>query len=201
VRRWIARARRADRRVVDRVFAAAFVVAGEIELLVGWDGGDGLLPLMAVVALAFSALAWRRRRPLLVCVALLGSWTFANLVLADVQPLQLPLVATLVASYAAGAYTSGREALAAPFLLLVGMTFVTGTFEDQVFTDFVFPTAFSLIAWLAGRGVRTRTRLTEELHEASVQAQEAHEHEVARAAADERRRIARCTTWSRTRCP
>ena len=39
--------------------------------------------------------------------------------------------------------------------------------------------------------MRTRTRLTEELHEAAVQAQEAHEEEVARAAADERRRIAR----------
>ena len=60
-----------------------------------------------------------------------------------------------------------------------------------MFTDYVFPTAFALIAWLAGRGVRTRTRLTEELHEAAVQAQEAHDEEVARAAAEERRRIAR----------
>ena len=68
---------------------------------------------------------------------------------------------------------------------------MTATWEDQVFTDYIFPTAFVLIAWLAGRGVRTRTRLTEELHEAAVQAQEAHEEEIARAAADERRRIAR----------
>jgi signal transduction histidine kinase len=58
-------------------------------------------------------------------------------------------------------------------------------------TDFIFPAAFVLIAWLAGRGVRTRTRLTEELHEAAVRAKEAHDEEVARAAADERRRIAR----------
>jgi signal transduction histidine kinase len=65
------------------------------------------------------------------------------------------------------------------------------TFEDQVFTDYVFPAAFALIAWLAGRGVRTRTRLTEELHEAAVRAQEAHEEEAARGAAAERRRIAR----------
>jgi signal transduction histidine kinase len=191
VRRWIARARRADRRVVDRVFAAAFVVAGEIELLVGWDGGDGLLPLVLLVAFAYSSLAWRRSRPLVVCLVIFGSWTFANLALVDVQPLQLPLVSALIACYATGAYTSGREALAAPFVVVAGMTGVTVTFEDQVFTDFVFPTSFALIAWLAGRGVRTRTRLTEELHEASVQAQEAHEQEVARAAADERRRLAR----------
>jgi signal transduction histidine kinase len=60
-----------------------------------------------------------------------------------------------------------------------------------VFTDFVFPTGFALVAWVAGRGLSTRARLTEELHEASVRAQEAHEEEIARAAADERRRIAR----------
>jgi signal transduction histidine kinase len=55
----------------------------------------------------------------------------------------------------------------------------------------VFPTAFGMIAWLTGRGLRTRTRLTEELHEAAVRAQEAREHEAAHAAAEERRRIAR----------
>jgi signal transduction histidine kinase len=48
-----------------------------------------------------------------------------------------------------------------------------------------------LVAWLAGRGLRTRARLTEELHEAAARAQEEHELQIARAAADERRRIAR----------
>jgi signal transduction histidine kinase len=93
--------------------------------------------------------------------------------------------------YAMGAYTQGLHARLAPFLILVGVTGVTATWEDQVFTDYIFPTAFVLLAWLAGRGVRTRTRLTEELHEAAVRAQETHEEEVARAAGDERRRIAR----------
>jgi len=48
-----------------------------------------------------------------------------------------------------------------------------------------------MVAWLAGRGLRMRARLTEELHEAAAQAQEAHELQLARAAAEERRRIAR----------
>jgi signal transduction histidine kinase len=93
--------------------------------------------------------------------------------------------------YAMGAYSEGRASRIAPLVILVGVTAVTATWEEQVFTDFIFPTAFVLMAWLAGRGVRTRTRLTEELHEAAVQAQEAHEEEIARVAADERRRIAR----------
>ena len=39
--------------------------------------------------------------------------------------------------------------------------------------------------------MRTRTRLTEELHEAALREQEAHELQALRAAADERRRLAR----------
>jgi signal transduction histidine kinase len=190
LRRWIARLRRLDRRRIDILIAAVFVVVGEIELVLQWSGPD-MPATMAAAGLAYASLAWRRRHPLVVCGAIYGTWVFANLALSEVEPLQLPLVSALVASYAAGAYTSGRQALAAPFVIAAGMNAVVVTFEEQVFTDFVFPTAFAMLAWLAGRGVRTRTRLTEELHEAAVQAQEAHEHEVARAAAGERRRIAR----------
>ena len=47
------------------------------------------------------------------------------------------------------------------------------------------------VAWLAGRAVRARTRLTAELHEAAAQLAEASAEEQQLAAADERRRIAR----------
>jgi signal transduction histidine kinase len=47
------------------------------------------------------------------------------------------------------------------------------------------------MAWLAGRAIHSRTRLTEALHEAAAQAAEEHDDEVRRAAAEERRRIAR----------
>jgi signal transduction histidine kinase len=191
MRRWIARARRLDRRIVDRLIAAVFLLVGEIELLAQWDGGTSLVPFMVVVGLAYASLAFRRSRPVAAGCAIFGLWTFANVALTDVEPLQTPLAAVLVIAYAMGAYTSGRAALVAPFVVLFGMLAVTATFDETVFTDYVFPTAFGLIAWLAGRGVRTRTRLTEELHEAAVRAKEAHDEEVARAAADERRRIAR----------
>ena len=191
MRRWIARLRRLDRRRIDYVTAAALVVAGEIELAIDWNGDSNPALTVLVLGVAYGVLAFRRSRPVLVAAGMLGCWTLMNLFLIDVEPLQLPLVAVLLAGYAAGAYTSGRAAVAAPFVLVAGMVAVTTSFDQQVFGDYVFPTAFVLVAWLAGRGLSTRARLTEELHEAAVRAQEAHEQEVARAAADERRRIAR----------
>ena len=70
----------------------------------------------------------------------------------------VPLVAVLTISYAMGAYSDGRAAFVAPFVIAAGMTAVVLTFPDSVFTDFIFPTAFALVAWLAGRALRTRTR-------------------------------------------
>jgi signal transduction histidine kinase len=191
MRRWIARLRRIDRRRLDYALAATLVVIGEIELLVQWKGDSSLALNALVLGLAYSLLAFRRSHALLVAGGMLACWTFMNLFLADVEPLQVPLIAVLMAAYAAGAYTTGRAAIAAPFVIVGGMAAVVSSFDEQVFTDYVFPTGFVLVAWLAGRGLSTRARLTEELHEAAVRAQEAHEQEVARAASEERRRIAR----------
>jgi signal transduction histidine kinase len=185
----IRRLRRLDRRWLDRAIAAIFLVAGVIEMLIR-VGSPGPLSI-AFAVVGYGTLLWRRSRPVAAGAVMFSMWIAFNLFGDDVKSLQLPLMAALFAGYAMGAYTDGREARIAPFVILAGVTGVTATWEDQVFTDYIFPTAFVLLAWLAGRGVRTRTRLTEELHEAAVQAREAHEEEVARAAADERRRIAR----------
>ena len=53
------------------------------------------------------------------------------------------------------------------------------------------PARFASTFWFAGRVVRSRSRLTAELHEVTVQASEAREGEAERAVAEERRRIAR----------
>jgi signal transduction histidine kinase len=185
----IRRLRRLDRRWLDRAIAAVFIVVGVVEMVVR-VGSPGPLSI-AFAVVGYSTLLWRRSRPVVAGAVLFSMWIAFNLFGDDVKSLQIPLMAALFAGYAMGAYTDGREARIAPLVILVGVTGVTATWEEQVFTDYIFPTAFVLIAWLAGRGVRTRTRLTEELHEAAVQAQEAHEEEVVRAAAEERRRIAR----------
>ena len=189
MRRWIARARRLDRRWIDRALAGLLLVAGEVEL---WARTGTPEPQsVAIVAAGYLTLLWRRTRPIAAGSVMFSMWVLFNLAGDDVKSIQMPLIAALFMGYAMGAYTEGRAARIGPLVILVGVSAVTATWEDQVFTDYIFPTAFVLMAWLAGRGVRTRTRLTEELHEAAVRAQEAHEEEIARAAADERRRIAR----------
>jgi signal transduction histidine kinase len=189
MRRWWRRLQRADRRVVDRWIAVAFVLFGETEALLQ---GDASHPLQLVaLGAGYSTLAWRRTRPVAAGAAMFAFWIVCNAFIGQLHDLQAPLIAVLAMCYAMGAHTEGREALLAPFVIVAGMQGVVLSFENQVFTDYVFPTAFALVAWLAGRGLRTRSRLTEELHEAAVQAQEAHERDAARAAAEERRRIAR----------
>jgi signal transduction histidine kinase len=189
MRRWWRRLRRADSAVVDRWIGVAFIVVGEIEVLLSGLGNHP--DQMVALAVGYGMLAWRRTRPVLAGAGMFATWILTNVFAGQLHDLQFPLIAVLTMSYAMGAYTVGRDALAAPFVILAGMVGVILSFENQVFTDYVFPTAFALIAWLAGRGLRTRSRLTEELHEAAVQAQEAHERDAARAAAEERRRIAR----------
>jgi signal transduction histidine kinase len=189
MRRWWRRLQRADHVVVDRWIAAAFVLVGEIEALLQAGAAQPLQRL--ALGAGYSMLAWRRTRPAIAGAAMFATWILTNVFFGQLHDLQFPLVAVLTMCYAMGAHTHGREALAAPFVILVGMLGVILSFENQVFTDYVFPTAFAEIAWLAGRGLRTRSRLTEELHEAAVQAQEEHLRDAARAAADERRRIAR----------
>jgi signal transduction histidine kinase len=185
----VRRLRRLDRRWIDRGIAALLLTAGVVELFA--RVGSPEPSSVAIVVVGYLTLLWRRSRPVPAGAVMMSLWVLFNLAGDDVQSIQMPLIGTLFAGYAMGAYTDGRESRIAPLVIFVGVLAIAATWEDQVFTDFVFPTAFVLIAWLAGRGVRTRMRLTEELHAAAVRAQEEHEQDVARAAADERRRIAR----------
>jgi signal transduction histidine kinase len=184
----IRRAARIDRRWWDILLAAALVVAGEIEL---FTRSEATLGAGLAVAVAYSWLALRRRRPLPAGVAMFATWFTISLLVTDVQPLNIPLFAVLIMSFSLGRYTEGRGAPVSLAVAVLGMLAVVSTMEGQTGTDFLFPTAFSLIAWVMGRSVRTRSQLTGELHEAAVRAEEAHEEELARVAADERRRIAR----------
>ncbi len=175
----------------DRIFAAALFVAAQAEVLsVGVS--DAPLPLLMLAAAGYTLpFAWRRVRPLAAVTIVVLSVVIEAALLTDTTRYFIPFIGVMVFSYGGGAYLDGRAAYAALAVMVTGVLTVTLLSPSQIAGDYIFPTSFAAISWLAGRGVRTRTRLTEELHEAAVREQEARALDAQRAAGDERRRIAR----------
>ncbi|MGZ4270082.1 MAG: sensor histidine kinase [Solirubrobacteraceae bacterium] len=175
---------------IDLAVGAGLAIAVAVEALVRAPSH----PVVAAILSAAAVLpvAWRRRYPLGVLAWLLGMFVFENLVVSSVESLGLVLGAVAMAIYGGGAYTDGRRAGAGLAIAAVGMGSVQATFGGRVqLGEIVWLVVISLVFWLLARAVRTRTRLTEELHENALRAEEAREAEAERAVAEERRRIAR----------
>jgi signal transduction histidine kinase len=177
--------------VTDALIAAAFVVTGLVEILISPDR-SGAVVLNAAVALGYTLpLLWRRRAPLTataVVVAAIFTMAFA---LTPVEDLFVPFVAMLACAYACGAHREGVPAVVGLVLATVSLIAIVTTMDDRIVGDYVFPPLIGVVAWLAGRAVRTRTRLTAELHETAARLAEASDDERRVAVVDERRRIAR----------
>ena len=174
----------------DRYFAALLFAFSEAEVLV--IGGDAPLPLLMLVAAGYSLpFAWRRQHPLGVVAVVAVSVVAESALLTDATQYFAPFVGVILFSWGGGAYADGVRSYAALAVMVCAVPIVSAMSRDPVVGDYIFPTAFAVVAWLAGRALRTRTRLTEELHEAALREEEAHERAAAVAASDERRRIAR----------
>ncbi len=180
-----------SRHLVDKLVAAAFAVAAVVEVLLSPDVA-GPAFANAAVALAYTLpLAWRRRAPLAAAAVAVAAILTMALTLTPVEHLFVPFVVMLMFAFALGVQRDGREAAAGLALVAVGLFAIVTTMDDRVVADYIFPPVLGSVAWLAGRAVRTRTRLTEQLHEATARLAEASEDEQRLAAIDERRRIAR----------
>jgi signal transduction histidine kinase len=192
VRRLIRRARRLSPFAVDVAVAVTIAACGLAEFLSRVPAHERS-PLSAVTLTgAFLAVAFRRRAPFRAAAVMFALFIVTNVVLVSLEPINVPLFGVLLMSWALGRHlATSRLAFAGLAMIVVALLTVIATMEGQGTTDFFFPTAFAVIAWVAGRAVRVRSELTEELHEAAIRAEEAHEAELARAAVDERRRIAR----------
>jgi signal transduction histidine kinase len=175
---------------LDIALATVVGITGVIEFVTRIPDGDSP-GAVAFVAAAYAFLALRRRRPLVAGIGCFAFFIAAQLLFVSLEPVNVPLFAVLIVSYSMARYSERREAFAGLALTVAALITVVTTMTGQSSTDFFFPTSFAVIAWIAGRAVRTRAELTEQLHEAAALAEEAHEHELARAATEERRRIAR----------
>jgi signal transduction histidine kinase len=137
-------------------------------------------------------LGWRRRFPVAAPALLFAIGLAQNVLVSSMEDSTVLFFAAVIGCYSAGAYADGRHALAGLGVCLLGMGSVQATFPVGLRPgEIVWTSAIVAAAWLAGRTVRTRTRLTEELHEAALHAEEAREADARAAVAEERRRIAR----------
>ena len=148
--------------------------------------------LTALVAASSGVAAFiRRTRP----VTAIFVWALSIVILAawltPPEKIGVLFFGLLLFTYVVGSRVPGRRALVAPPLVLVAVTAVALSSDEQFTGDLIFPTIFGVLFWLAGRVVRSRTELTAELHEAALVAHEHREAAAARAVAEERRRIAR----------
>ena len=175
----------------DRAFALLLFLAAEAEVIGVSHPGAPLGWLMLAAVGYTLPFAIRREHTLLAVCLVIAAVVAESALLTDATRYFVPFLSAMLFSYSAGAYLEGRLGYVGLAIMAGGILTVTMLSPTQILGDYIFPTSFGAIGWLAGRAVRTRTRLTEELHEAALREQEAHELQALRAAADERRRIAR----------
>jgi signal transduction histidine kinase len=187
----IRRLRRIDPRIFDWLLALVVGVGGSIEITGKPDlQGPVALNVLAMAVVAVAVLV-RRERALLGLSLWMGVALFMAAFLTQPSEMSALFLGLMLFPYAVGAHTEGRRAYFGLALAAVTIVVVALDSDEFIWGDIFFPAVFATMLWLAGRAVRSRSRLTAELHEAAVRLHEQREAEANTAVAEERRRIAR----------
>jgi signal transduction histidine kinase len=187
----IARLRHLPGWAVDGLISAGLLGVLAADIASGkLDGDDEVASALAVGVIAVLPLV-RRGWPL----ATIYGWALVTLGMAialhSPADVIVPFLGLFVFPYNAGARVPGWRGLLAIPAIWLAMTATALSHDPFVFGDIFFPASFGTLFWLVGRAGASRTRLTAELHEAAVRADEERQAGAARAVAEERRRIAR----------
>jgi MYXO-CTERM domain-containing protein len=168
-------ARRIEPRIVDRTLCVAFAGLAVIDLLTGTASGDApAVTALGIAVLVLLPLA-RRRAPIAAILAWSGVVICLTAIDADPYEMTTAFVGLFVYPYAAGAYADGPRVLLAIPAVWGALTVMSVAADEFVAGDIFFPSTFGMLFLLAGRAVRSRSRLTAELHEAAVRADEVRE--------------------------
>src|SRR5918996_2147869 len=151
----------------DIGLGALFVVALVIEVFTVPSRGDDYAVTIAAAVVAQSALAWRRREPLVAAVVFAVPTAlqaaFGGFLTQDTT---VGFLAAMLLLYSIGRYAEGRTfRLAFPLVVAGGgiaLVIESGLERSEYF--FWLACLYSLPAFV-GRGLRNRARLQSELHE------------------------------------
>jgi signal transduction histidine kinase len=176
-------------RVIDRFFAVFLAAVAVLDLSLNSNvEGPLWLNLMVLVGTALT-FVWRRSRPVVTAVAVIGGLSAMSLWLTEPPNTFVAVLLLVCAGYAVGRHLHGRRSI---YTLALGTLTVVVLAVSTDPNDVFFPvTFFWLLPWLAGRTIRNHTMLARELAEKAERAQHAREEEERRAIAVERSRIAR----------
>ena len=175
----------------DWLLALGLGIGGSIEVATKPEiQGPVVLNVLAMACIGVAVLV-RRRRPVLGLSIWMGVALLMVAFLTQPSEVSALFLGLMIFPYAVGAHAEGRSSFFGLGLTVVTITLVALDADEFVWGDIFFPGVFATLLWLAGRAVRSRSRLTAELHEAAVRLHEQREAEAHAAVAEERRRIAR----------
>jgi signal transduction histidine kinase len=176
--------------LLDVLLVIVLLVVVEATVVTKLEGSSSrwLLVILGVVALV--PLVWRRRAPLLVWL-ISGCATFAALA-AHGSPGLLAL-GPLIALYTVATISPRRVSLAAGVATLIGVSIgvAVGGPHRLGWQAFVFPAVVVAACWLVGDNLRVRRAYVVELEAKALRADDDRAEASARAASEERARIAR----------
>jgi signal transduction histidine kinase len=176
----------------DIALAAAFVVAAVIETFTVPSRGDNLPVTVVAAVVAQSALAWRRRDPLLAAVVFAVPTALQAVAEGFLtQDTTVGFLAAMLLLYSIGRYGDGRVFRIAFPVVVVGGGVALVVESGLERTEYFFWLAclFSLPAFV-GRALRSRARMQSELREKTEVIERQRSERAQSAVEDERERIA-----------
>jgi signal transduction histidine kinase len=182
-------------RILDRWFdvalAVALLVAFTINLFTV-EHLHGPLALNLLVAGAISlATVWRRQAPLAYTCVVMGLGVVMTATLTDITSLVVPTFVLFVPPYTVAAYEGRRRAVLG-LAVCLGATWALDVIATpRTVSNYLFTGGLVTASWAAGRALRARRLLNEELERKAVRIAAERESRERLAVADERTRIAR----------
>ena len=174
----------------DRTIAAAWLTALEIEIVtVRHHRGPLVLNMLVVASIALPAV-WRRRAPLAYTAAVLASATALVAWLSGKGTNLAPIYVLTVVPYTAAKYGGRATALIGVAAVVAWATAVNAVTAPTA-GNYLGTAATACVAWAAGRWLRARRLLNEELARTTERIEAERESRERLAVADERTRIAR----------
>jgi signal transduction histidine kinase len=178
-----------DWRVLDRLFALAFLAAIEMQLVLDRSVEGPLVLNMLLYGVTALSLLVRRDHPLVPVVTLTAAGILGEAFLTGPPDVATVIVLLICVAYSVGAHAEQRRALLGLLLVFAVILVVTIVRHDS---DIAFPFLFfGFMPWLVGRTMRHQQALSRELAEKADRAELAREEAERRAIAAERARVAR----------